>query len=139
MRLIKSQLTRTEVERELHHGAFIHLIAQWNIWQPVSVHIRADSVGSVQSSRNQKYKYLCLKPSNSYLENLMPTPRGDLVLSSSPATILISVVWARSSTRFTMLFTCFTASSRVIFIAFCLKASFGSSGMSASSSGMSVS
>ena len=55
MRLIKLQLTRTEVERELHHGAFIHLIAERIIWQSVSVHIRPDSVGSVQSYRNQIY------------------------------------------------------------------------------------
>ena len=43
-------LTRTEVERELHHGAFVHLIDERNVWQAVSVHVRADSVGSVQPS-----------------------------------------------------------------------------------------
>ena len=66
-----------------------------------------------------------------YFAIFIETPSGAFVLSSSPATILFSALAAISSTRSTILFTWATALILVIFIAFCSKASVGSSGMSA--------
>ena len=58
--LVLEVFPRTEVERELHHGALVHLVDQRIIGQAVTVHVRSDSVGSVQSGRNQLLIEICV-------------------------------------------------------------------------------
>ena len=89
--LVLEVLAGTEVERKLNHGALVHLIAERHVRQSVPVQVLPDSVGSVQSAGEQCAVREKVQ-TDPYLENLMETPRGDLVLSSSPATIRMRVV-----------------------------------------------